>query len=146
MPDRQTFAKNMKTVIRCLFILLVFVAHSGQADGPSIGSDRLYSDGPVILLRLSAEQKEFLETEHKTQFEGALRLTPEQTQKIEKGFKVKTTLLEVWDTRKYDSDCSCASSNIALRFSEDFIEVLLPFLRTDKEAIEKWKSWDEMKE
>jgi hypothetical protein len=135
----------MKILIRVLAVALILSVQLIYADGPILGSDKLYSEGPVVLLRLTKEQKIFLEKDHKSQIEGALRLTPEQTKKIENGFKIRTTLLEVWDTRKADTDCSCASSNIALRFSEDYIEVLQPYLLTDKEAIEKWKSWDQTK-
>jgi len=134
----------MKTIIKhiCLAAFFISFAH---ADGPGLGVDKLYSDGAVVLLRLTADQKIFLEKEYKNQRERALRLTKSQSEKIKKIFKIETTLLEVWDTRKYATDCTCASANVALRFADDYLEVLEPYLVTDKEAIDKWKSWEEVK-
>jgi hypothetical protein len=133
----------MKTLIKhiCLASFFICLAH---ADGPGLGEDKLYNGGAVVLLRLTADQKKFLEKEHKNQREGALRLTKSQSKKIKEILKIKTTLLEVWDTRKNETDCTCASANIALRFADDYLEVL-PYLVTDKEAIDKWKSWEEIK-
>ncbi len=133
----------MKTLFP-LTILVTFLLNSGiRAEGPRLGPDKLYARGPVVLLRLTDEQKVFLERERATPLEAAMKLTPEQSTKIEQGFALKTTLLEVWDTRGGQSDCGCRSTNIALRFSEDFIEVLKDYLEPDVEAIALWKEFGE---
>lgn len=127
-----------------LTILVTLLLTSGiRAEGPGLGPDKLYARGPVVLLRLTDEQKVFLATERATPLEAAMKLTPEQSAKIEQGFALKTTLLEVWDTRGGQSDCGCRSTNIALRFSEDFIEVLKDYLEPDAEAIALWKEFGE---
>ena len=121
---------------------LLAVLNTAHADGPRLGKDGLYADGQVVLLKLTKEQKKFLSEGHASAVESAMKLTPAQSNMIKAQAKVETTLLEVWDTRRGQSDCSCLSTNIALRFSENFIEVLVPYLKADEQAIAKWKSVD----
>lgn len=128
----------MKTLPLALLVTLL-LSSGIRAEGPGLGPDKLYARGPVVLLRLTNEQKIFLAKEWATPLEGAMRLTPEQSAKIEQGFAVKTTLLEVWDTRNGESDCGCRSTNIALRFAEDFVEVIEIYLEPDPKAIARWE-------
>jgi hypothetical protein len=79
----------MNSLIRVLAVSLALSVHLVYADGPMLGRDKLYSEGSVILLRLTKEQKIFLEKEYKSQVDGALRLTPEQTKKLKMDLRLR---------------------------------------------------------
>ena len=113
-----------------------------RADGPRLGANGRYIDGAVAVIKLTKEQKKFLKKKHQSAVESAMKLTASQSKQILDELGIETGLLEVWDTRKKDADCSCLSANIALRFSDDAIEVLKPYLLTDKQALEKWEGVD----
>lgn len=113
-----------------------------HAEGPQLGDDGRLTEGPVVVIRLTAAQKAFLSRDHGSAVAGAMKLTPGQSARIRAQAKVETTLVEVWDTRNGRGDCSCHSVNIALRFAEDFAEVLVPYLKADREALAKWRSVD----
>lgn len=129
----------MKTA--CLFLAAFLVTATARADGLPLRDGRY--PGAVLVFDLTVAQKEVINRYRTCQLENfrtmnvytpyVFMLTPSQSQALKAKKGVSPKYFQIYETVRGFNDAG-PHWNLALRFSEDQIEIPLDLVVTNKEA------------
>lgn len=124
--------KKSKNLLMALLLLLPTTTF---ADSLNIKDGR-YAGGPVILIKLTEEQKKRIDKKYKPY--NKMKLTKSQRAEIASKSKMKEPPTKLIMVRPADTqgDCTCGLANIGLILKDGVIEIPVSYLATDKQAKE----------